>query len=118
MTLPDTFAQDLGRIVGADYVRSGAADLEGYSADALAIPSTPDIAVLPADTGEVAAIARLCQTHAVPLVVRGAGTGYTGGAVPTHGGVVLSMERFNRILEIDEANLLAIVEPNVITGDL
>ena len=54
----------------------------------------------------------------MPLVVRGAGTGYTGGAVPTHGGVVLSMERLNRILEIDEDNLLAVVEPDVITGDL
>ena len=45
----------------------------------------------------------------VPLVVRGAGTGYTGGAVPTDGGVVLVVERLNRILEIDEANLLAVV---------
>ena len=54
----------------------------------------------------------------MPLVVRGAGTGYTGGAVPTRGGVVVSMERLNRILEIDQTNLLAIVEPNVITADL
>jgi len=50
--------------------------------------------------------------------VRGAGTGYTGGAVPTRGGVVLSMARLNRILEIDELNLVAVVEPNVITGEL
>ena len=54
----------------------------------------------------------------MPLVVRGAGTGYTGGAVPTRGGVVLSMERLNRILSIDEANLLAVVEPGVVTADL
>ena len=54
----------------------------------------------------------------MPLVVRGAGTGYTGGAVPTRGGVLLSMERLNRILEVDELNLLAVVEPNVITADL
>ncbi len=66
----------------------------------------------------MAAIATLCNEHRVPLVPRGAGTGYTGGSVPTRGGVVLSLERMNRILEIDEANLLAIVEPNVITGDL
>ena len=51
-------------------------------------------------------------------MVRGAGTGFTGGAVAMHGGVVLSMERFNRILEIDEANLLAVVEPMVINADL
>ena len=60
----------------------------------------------------------LCNEHRVPLVPRGGGTGYTGGSVPTRGGVVLSLERMNRILEIDEANLLAVVEPNVITGDL
>ena len=54
----------------------------------------------------------------MPLVVRGAGTGFTGGAVPTRGGLVLSMERMNRLLEIDETNLLAVVEPNVITADL
>jgi glycolate oxidase len=54
----------------------------------------------------------------VPIVPRGAGTGYSGGAVPIRGGVVLSLERMNRILEIDEANLVAIVEPNVVTGDL
>ena len=54
----------------------------------------------------------------MPLVVRGAGTGYTGGAVPTRGGVVVSMERLNHILDIDQTNLLAVVEPNVITADL
>jgi hypothetical protein len=57
------------------------------------------------------------DTH-TPLVPRGAGTGYTGGAVPVHGGVVISLERLNRILDIDEGNLLAVVEPNVVTGDL
>ena len=66
----------------------------------------------------MAAVVRLCAPHRVPIVPRGAGTGYTGGAVPTQGGVVLSLERMNRILEIDEANLVAVVEPHVITGDL
>ena len=61
---------------------------------------------------------RLCAQHRVPIVPRGAGTGYTGGAVPMQGGVVISLERMNRILEIDEANLVAVVEPHVITGDL
>jgi glycolate oxidase len=74
--------------------------------------------VVPASTSEIAAIARLCNERGIPLVVRGAGTGYTGGAVPTSGGIVLSMARLNRILEIDELNLIAVVEPNVINGDL
>jgi len=78
----------------------------------------PDLVVVPGSTAEIAAIARLCNEHRIPLVVRGAGTGYTGGAVPTSGGIVLSMARLNRILEIDELNLIAVVEPNVINGDL
>ena len=73
---------------------------------------------MPASAQEIAAIARLCHEMRVPLVPRGAGTGYTGGAVPLHGGVVVSLERLNRILEIDEESLLAVVEPAVITGDL
>jgi glycolate oxidase len=74
--------------------------------------------VVPDSTSEISGIARLCNEHRIPLVVRGAGTGYTGGAVPTSGGVVLSMARLNRILDIDELNLVAVVEPNVITGEL
>ncbi len=105
-------------VVGAGYVRTDPASLEPYAADALGQGHPPDLVVIPANTSEVAAIARLCNAERVPLVVRGAGTGYTGGAVPTHGGVVISMERFTRILEIDQTNLLAVVEPNVITADL
>src|SRR5688572_4579218 len=60
----------------------------------------------------------LCSDTRVPIVARGAGTGYTGGAVPARGGMVLSLERMNRILEIDTLNLLARVQPNVVTGDL
>src|SRR5688500_16952509 len=115
--LPDGFSHSLRDALG-DRVLSATVDLERYAADALGIGATPDLVALPESTAEVAAIARLCHEHRVPLVVRGAGTGYTGGAVPTQGGVVLSMERMNRILEIDEVNLLAVVEPNVITGDL
>ena len=108
----------MGGIVGTDFVRSDEAERQAYGVDALGKGALPDIVVLPGNTGEISAIARLCTEQRVPLVVRGAGTGYTGGAVPTSGGVVLSMERLNRILEIDETNLLAVVEPHVITGDL
>jgi glycolate oxidase len=74
--------------------------------------------VSPGTTAEIAAIARLCNDTRTPLVPRGGGTGFTGGAVPVRGGVVVSLERLNRILAIDEGNLLAVVQPNVITGDL
>ena len=115
--LPDGFTRSLREAL-SDRVLDRPIDLERYAADALGVGAPPDLVVTPDRTEEVSIVARLCHEHRVPLVVRGAGTGYTGGAVPTQGGVVLSMERMNRILEIDEVNLLAIVEPNVVTGDL
>jgi glycolate oxidase len=105
-------------LVGASYVLRDAESRARYGTDALQIGHPADLVLLPADTAAIAAIARLCNERRVPLVVRGAGTGYTGGAVPVHGGVVLSMERLNRILEIDDDNLLAVVQPSVITRDL
>jgi glycolate oxidase len=108
----------LRNIVGSEHLRSDDVALATYGVDALGQGHPPDVVVIPADTQQVAAIARMCNEQRVPLVVRGAGTGFTGGAVPTEGGVLLSMERFNRILEIDELNLLAVVEPNVINADL
>jgi glycolate oxidase len=108
----------LERIVGAEHLRVDPDALEFYGVDALGKGHPADLVVLPGSTEEVAAILRLCNDARVPVVPRGAGTGYTGGAVPVRGGVVLSLERFTRILEIDVANLLAVVEAHVITGDL
>src|SRR5688572_14131968 len=116
--LPATFVSEVSEVLGREHVLEHPPALDPYAADALGIGAPPDLVVIPGTTEEISAVARLCNEHRVPLVVRGAGTGYTGGAVPTCGGVVLSMERLNRILEIDQVNLLAVVEPNVITGDL
>ena len=116
--LTGSFAAAISAIVGGEYARGDGASLSAYAADALGKGHPPDLVVIPGTTAEIAAIAALCNEHRVPLVVRGAGTGYTGGAVPIRGGVVLSMERLNRILEIDQVNLLAVVQPNVITADL
>ena len=118
MPLPSAFVEALRAALGERSVFDDAATLGAHAADALGRGRAPDLVVRPADTAQVSAVARLCQQHRVPLVVRGAGTGYTGGAVPTRGGVVLSVERLNRILEIDPVNLTVVVEPAVITGDL
>ena len=112
------FLTYLQAIVSAPYLKLDEDSRTIYGADALKRGRRPDAVVLPADTKEVAAVVGLCARHRVPIVPRGAGTGYTGGAVPTQGGIVLSLERMNRILEIDEANLIAVVEPHVVTGDL
>jgi len=111
-------ASRLRALVGADYDRVDDAARATYGQDALKKGHPPDVVVLPATTAEIAAIARYCDETRTPLVPRGGGTGYTGGSVPTHGGILLSLERMNRILEIDEANLLTVVEPNVTTGTL
>src|SRR5687768_18568171 len=116
--LSDRFLSRLREVVGADHATQDPAALSAYAADALGQGHPPELVVRPGSTADLAAVARLCNEYRVPLVVRGAGTGYAGGAVPARGGVVVSMERMNRILEIDETNLLAIVEPNVITADL
>jgi glycolate oxidase len=105
-------------VTGAEWAREDGASRLAYGTDALHRGSPADLVLLPGTVEEIARIVRICHDELVPLVVRGAGTGYTGGAVPVRGGIVLSMERFNRILEIDPANLLAVVQPNVITGEL
>jgi glycolate oxidase len=116
--IPTDFIASLKALVGHAHVKTDDPSRLSYGTDALKRGTAADVVVLPGATDEVAAVVRLCAARRVVLVPRGAGTGYTGGAVPTRGGVVLSLERMNRILEIDEANLVAVVQPHVITGDL
>jgi glycolate oxidase len=104
--------------LGTDGVRADDQTRITYGTDALKRGAPADLVVFPGNTWEVAAAVRICAEHRIPIVPRGAGSGYTGGSVPVHGGVVVALDRMNRIIEIDEANLVAVVEPNVITGDL
>lgn len=78
----------------------------------------PEIVLAPAATKEISRILRYCHDHSICVTPRGAGTGLSGGALPVYGGVVLSMERFNRIIEIDERNFQVTVEPGVINEEL
>jgi len=75
----------------------------------------PQVVVMPRTAEEVAAVLKLCNDNTIPVTPRGGGTGLSGGALPVKGGVVVAMKRFNKILEIDELNLQATVEPGVIT---
>jgi glycolate oxidase len=74
----------------------------------------PEVVVKPSTTEEIAAILKLANKELISVTPRGAGTGLSGGALPVFGGIILSMERFNKIIEIDERNLQATVEPGVI----
>ena len=75
----------------------------------------PDVVVKPKSAQEIADLMKLCNQHKIPVTPRGAGTGLSGGALPVKGGILLAMERFDKILDIDEENLQAVVEPGVIT---
>jgi glycolate oxidase len=105
-------------LLGPEQVRTDDPTRIAYGTDALRRGQAADLVVFPGTTADVAGVVRLCAAHRTPIVPRGWGSGYTGGAVPLQGGVVIAFDRMNRILEIDEANLVAVVEPNVITGDL
>ena len=93
MPLPDRFAERAAAIVGSPFVSRDPARLESYGADALKQSHPPDLVILPATASEISELVKLCAENLVPLVVRGGGTGYTGGAVPIRGGVVLALER-------------------------
>lgn len=102
--------------IGADQVLVDAASLQRYGKDEtenLVFP--PEVVLKPSSTQEVQVILRHCFDRRIPVTPRGAGTGLSGGALPHFGGVSLSMERLNRILNIDERNLQVTVEPGVIT---
>ncbi len=108
--------EELRSIAGNDAVITDPSTLENCGRDEtedLLFP--PEVVVRPSTAEEISRILRLASAKRIPVTPRGGGTGLSGGALPVHRGIVLSMERFNRILEIDEANLQAAVEPGVIT---
>jgi len=103
-------------ISGAENVLTGTSELEKYSHDETEdLEYYPEVVVKPASPQEVAALLVLCVKHHIPVTPRGAGTGLAGGALAIMGGLMIAMERFNKVLEIDERNLQATVEPGVIT---
>ena len=105
-------------IVGADAVIVQHDELEKYSHDETEdLVYYPDVVVKPQSPEEVAALLKLCNKHLIPVTPRGAGTGLSGGALPVKGGLLIAMERFDKVLEIDEQNLQATVEPGVITEE-
>jgi glycolate oxidase len=109
----------LEALVGPEGTVSGAFDLEPYAHDETEdLKFPPEIVLKPGTTEEVAAIIGLANKERIPVTPRGGGTGLSGGALAVRGGIVLSLERFNEILEIDRENFFAVVQPGVITESL
>src|SRR6185312_16357110 len=110
-----TIIESLKKIVGEEYVFTDAESLHNYGHDETEdLNFPPQVVVKPRNSGEIAEILKICNKENIPLTPRGAGTGLSGGALPVYGGIVLSTERFNKILNIDERNFQATAEPGVI----
>ena len=106
---------------GERFVETDAEKMEPYSHDEShgeELHVMPEVVVKPRTTAEIAAIVTLANERRIPVTPRGAGSGYSAGAVPLYGGIVLSCERMDEILEIDEANRMVVVEPGVVTNEI
>jgi glycolate oxidase len=113
---------ELLEIVGQKYLLYDQPEkMAAYSHDEVADPEyarMPEVVVKPSSANEISRIMRLANKYQIPVTPRGAGSGLSGGAVPAYQGIVLSVERMNRIVEVDKDNLVVVVEPGVITNEI
>jgi glycolate oxidase len=117
--LDNQIVKQLQEIVGKERFLNSIEDRISYSYDGTAlISSLPEAVVIPRSTEEISRVLKLANEKIFSVVPRGSGTGLSGGSIPLENSVVLLMNRWNKILEIDQANLTAWVEPGVITGNL
>lgn len=109
----------LTSIVGVENIYSDKAHLIAYSYDATRTRFEPNAVLFPRHEQDVSDILRYCNEHRIVITPRGAGSGFTGGALPKSGGIILGMEKhMNKILEIDMNNMVAVVQPGVVNMDL
>ena len=106
-------------IVGAENIYDDKAHMIAYSYDATRTHFEPDAVIFPRHEEDVSKILKYCNDNLIIITPRGAGSGFTGGALPANGGIILAMEKhMNKILEIDTENMVAVVQPGVINMDL
>jgi len=116
-----TLIEGLKGIVGErNVLYEDAGQLESYASDEAGAlyAQTPEVVVKASSSAEVSEVLKLANLKRIPVTPRGAGSGLAGGAVPVVGGIVLSLEKMSRVLEVDKVNLVAVVEPGVVTNDL
>ena len=107
------------KMVGAENIYDDKAHMIAYSYDATRTRYEPDAVIFPRDEQDVSNILKYCNEHLIIITPRGAGSGFTGGALPANGGIVIAMEKhMNKILEIDTENMVAVVQPGVVNMDL
>ncbi|HEY3922354.1 MAG TPA: FAD-binding protein, partial [Gaiellaceae bacterium] len=119
MTLSRAFRDAVVEIVGAGGTISEPDQLRTYECDALTgWRAIPELVALPVSAGQVQRLVAACHSHKVPFVARGAGTGLSGGALPVAGGLVISLAKLNRVLEVDLDRGVVVVEPGVTNLDV
>lgn len=111
-------AQELAELLGPGKVSVRESDLAEHAADKWYARQTPDVVVFAESAQDVSKTLRHASRHGIPVTTRGAGIGYVGGCVPVEGGIVLSVARMNRIVEINPADGVAVVQPGVITVEV
>lgn len=117
--ISDTLLSRLRAILSDEFVLTDVKSLDWYSHDETEdLKFLPAVVVKPRTTEEISEILKAASSENVPITPRGAGTGLSGGCLPVHGGIVLTLERMNSIIEIDKANLVCVTEPGVITQTL
>ncbi|GAX88097.1 glycolate oxidase [Lebetimonas natsushimae] len=109
----------LKNVVGEDDIKTDKAHLRAYSYDATKEHFYPEAIVFPENEEEISKILKYCNENKIVIVPRGAGSGFTGGALPVKGGIVLAVEKYmNKILEINDKDMVAVVQPGVINSHL
>src|SRR5690554_3201223 len=113
--------EELKAIVGEHNLFTDTERIENYSHDETSreqFSHMPEVVLTPVSTEQISAIMKLADRYTIPVTPRGAGSGLSGGAIPIHGGIVLSVEKMNKVLEIDEANLTVTAEAGIVTNEL
>jgi len=108
--------QELEHIVGKKNLITERENMEDYGHDEIALShmrNYPEVVLRPSTSKEISEILKLANKHLIPVVARGGGTGLAGGCVPVFGGIVISLEKMNKFLELDEENLMATMEAGV-----
>ncbi|MCX7738434.1 MAG: FAD-binding protein [Hydrogenothermaceae bacterium] len=113
--VPESVKRALREAIGNHNVFDDEMDRMLYSYDATRLSFPPDVVVIPESGEDVQKVVKICYENGVPITPRGAGSGYTGGSIPVKGGVLISFEKMDKILWIDEDNAVAKVQPGVIT---
>ncbi|MDH3869517.1 MAG: FAD-binding oxidoreductase, partial [Desulfuromonadales bacterium] len=117
--ISETAIQSLIDKLGKENVITAAEDLLVLGYDSTpGLHATPDLVVYPTDSEQVQSVMQVARDHKVPITPRGSGTGLSGGSIPVDGGIVICLNKMDKILEIDEENLTATCQAGVVTLDL